>query len=329
MHITIRADSSVNIGTGHIMRCLTLADFLRSIGYSLSFMTDISLEGNLGDLILSKGYPIYEPFLENIPPATDWLIVDHYALDKEWEEEARAYVRKIMVIDDLANRQHDCDLLLDQNLYLDMDTRYKGKVPEHCKLLLGPCYALLRDEFIIARKNFELKTGPVKRVLVSFGGTDPLNMTEFVLDVIKERRLDADIVMGKNAVHLNKIKQICENHREFNLHIQTNEMAKLMLKSDLAIAAGGTTTWERACLGLPSIVIAIADNQIELTKALAKMGGCFYAGTYADSDLKSRFCELIESCISDPFNLRKQSKWVLDLVDGHGKERVKNCIEKY
>lgn len=327
MKILIRADASITIGTGHVMRCLTFADFMRERGHLLSFMVDSSLKGNLVDLILSKGYQIYVPDFTKIPINIDWLVVDHYSLGKIWEKKARAHAKKIMVIDDLANREHDCDLLLDQNLYINMNRRYQGKVPNTCKLLLGPEYTLIRDEFISARENLLPRTGKIERLFVNFGGTDPHNITEYVLNFIKDIKLEVNVVVGKKSNYLNRLEKLCEKYVNFNLHVQTNEMAKLMLKSDLAITAGGSTTWERACVGLPAIVIAIAENQIELSKTLAQKGGCFYAGFYADAELNNNFRRIFEECLSNSQALQEQSRTILQLVDGHGKEKVANYLE--
>jgi UDP-2,4-diacetamido-2,4,6-trideoxy-beta-L-altropyranose hydrolase len=183
--IVLRADSSDLIGSGHIMRCLTLADILKKKGTTVIFICRLLL-GNIAHLVEKKGYRVHQinsndngesydkianaektiSLLQNMMRPVDWIVVDHYDLDKKWEVLVRPYVRKIMVIDDLANRCHDCDLLLDQNLYTDMDVRYDKLTPSYCKKILGPRYALLRSEFLEARKKLKYRDGSVKRVLV-------------------------------------------------------------------------------------------------------------------------------------------------------------------
>ncbi len=200
MKIAIRVDASFQIGTGHFMRCLTLADTLkqrgaeirficrylpdylqdslRKSGYEFKLLTSVSTEVVEGDLVHSSwlGTCQHIDAQDSVHALSDskwdWLIVDHYALDAQWESAVRAVSKKILVIDDIADRLHDCDLLLDQNYYANMDSRYKGKVPLYCRLLLGPRYALLRDEFRQLREKVKLRTGPVKRILVFFGGVE-------------------------------------------------------------------------------------------------------------------------------------------------------------
>lgn len=185
MRVLIRTDASVEIGSGHLMRCLTLADQLRSEDSAVAFACR-DLPGGLFDLLQTHGYryarlpsatpgsnaqqddaeATLEAAEKLFPDGLDWLVVDHYGLDATWERMLRPHVRKLMVIDDLANRPHDCDLLLDQNYYRDLDRRYHGLVPEQCITLLGPTYVLLRPEFADARQQLRLRDGSVRRILV-------------------------------------------------------------------------------------------------------------------------------------------------------------------
>jgi len=217
MKIFVRADASVQIGTGHVMRCLTLADELRGRDAEIVFVCR-EFAGNLCGYIEEKGYVVHrlpvsdapdqgvgadlkhaawlgadwqtdggqvEEIIKRLAAPLDWLIVDHYALDERWEEYLRPYVKKIMVIDDLADRAHDCDLLLDQNFYENLESRYDGLVSAWCKKLLGPKYALLRPEFREARKNLRKRDGHVKRIMIFFGGSDPANETTKALEAIR------------------------------------------------------------------------------------------------------------------------------------------------
>lgn len=193
----------------------------------------------------------------------DWLVVDHYALDMRWESVLRQVARKILVIDDLADRQHDCDILIDQNYYLDMLGRYAGKVPSHCQLLLGPRFALLRDEFHELHEKARSRQGSVARILVFFGGVDADNYTGLALQALAEAGIEnihVDVVLGAQHLFREAIESACRRHRYY-CHVQTGRMAELMAAADLAIGAGGTATWERCCLGLPAIAISTADNQ--------------------------------------------------------------------
>lgn len=198
MRVAFRTDASVDIGSGHVMRCLTLAEKLRQKGAEVAFICR-QLPGHGIDLIRSYGFSVsvlpppsmqqnpaeqtshwlYVPWQQDAEQthqvlATaghwNWLIVDHYGIDAAWEEYQKSVVSQIMVIDDLADRVHSCDVLLDQNLYTDMESRYSNKVPVECQQLLGLRYVLLRDEFIKQRENLKAGDGSVRNILVFFGG---------------------------------------------------------------------------------------------------------------------------------------------------------------
>jgi|CXWL01.1.fsa_nt_gi UDP-2,4-diacetamido-2,4,6-trideoxy-beta-L-altropyranose hydrolase len=291
MKIAVRVDASVQIGTGHFMRCLTLAEGLKQRGAQIRFVSR-HLPEHLRGILVGNGHEFV--LLENTnnhatldelahahwlgvsqaQDATDtigvlsgetwdWFIVDHYALDARWESALRQTAKRIMVIDDIADRQHDCDVLLDQNLYADMETRYTGKVPAHCQLLLGPRYALLRDEFRKLHEQVKPRDGPVKRVLVFFGGVDADNFTGRAIEALSAMDipgLHVDAVIGAQHPCREQIKAACVQYG-YICHVQTDRMAELMANADLAIGAGGSATWERCCLGLPTLAICVADNQ--------------------------------------------------------------------
>ncbi|MEO4054184.1 UDP-2,4-diacetamido-2,4,6-trideoxy-beta-L-altropyranose hydrolase [Solibacillus sp. CAU 1738] len=304
MNVFIRVDASVEIGTGHVMRCLTLAHRLKKEGKTVAFICR-GTEGDCIELIEQQGFQVYQ--LSNFQ-GTLWayveeqwekdaketidilcnfkvaqLIIDHYSIDIKWEQLIRPFTEQIMVIDDLANRQHDCDILLDQNFYLNMETRYEALVPLNAKLLLGPTYALLREEFIEEKMHIRPFNGKLERLFIFFGGSDPTNETEKVLFAIKpiiERyKLSVDVVVGNSNPNKLEIKQICDKIENAYYYCQVNNIAQLMAQADLAIGAGGATTWERIFLELPSIVIAVAQNQIEVAKAVASTRAIFYLGT--------------------------------------------------
>ncbi len=351
MRVFIRTDSSTQIGSGHVMRCLTLADVLHDRGADVSFVCS-DLPGNLSDLIERKGFRVHKlTYVETINNESDkpayttnrlgidwqldadetitilcnslqpihWLIVDHYALDSNWECRIRAYVKRIMVIDDLADRIHDCDLLLDQNLYKDMEARYEGLVPDHCWKLLGPEYAILRREFIEARQKLRNRDGSVKRILVFFGEIDPTNETSKALEAL--RILDrsdilVDVVSGVNNPHRAQIQRLCSQMPNTRFRCQVDNMAQLMSAADLALGAGGTTTWERCFLGLPSIIMVIAQNQYEVARAVANAGAAWNLGWSTRVDIEHLSRE-IERAISDPDAMREMSGVATSLM-GHG-----------
>jgi UDP-2,4-diacetamido-2,4,6-trideoxy-beta-L-altropyranose hydrolase len=252
-------------------------------------------------------------------------VVDHYALDAIWESVLRTASKKIMVIDDLANRQHDCDLLLDQNYYINLEQRYKGLVPEHCITLLGPGYVLLRPEFGEARKRLRVRDGKVSRILVFLGGSDPSNITGKILDVLKQlslQEITIDVVVGISNPNKNVIQRLCRKMQNAQYHCQVSNMAELIKKADIAIGAGGATTWERCILGLPTLTLVFADNQLQTTLDLDAKGVIKYIG-WADKISATEITFSMEQFINNPTllsNLSKQS--LLVMKDWRGGQAV-------
>jgi UDP-2,4-diacetamido-2,4,6-trideoxy-beta-L-altropyranose hydrolase len=363
--IVIRTDASIRIGTGHVMRCLALAEQLRADGADVAFLCRL-LPGNLVEFICRKGFSVLvlpEPANSSLPDNSsepvsrrayeewlgvpydidasetiaalsgdrpEWLIVDHYAIDKAWESLLRPHVQNLMVIDDLADRQHDGDILLDQNFTLDGGSRYHGLVSPACTRLIGPSFALLRSEFSEFRKNMRQRDGEVHRILVFFGGSDPDNLTSMALDALQDTRLNhfvIDVVAGAGNPHLADVRRRVEAMPNAQLHIQVDNMAELMSRSDLAIGAGGTATWERLCLGLPSIVVTIAENQIRFIRDLHAMGLLAWLGRHVSvsvDDMKSAFLKAAEH----PDSNRQMSKQGMQLLDGRGAGRVSRILMK-
>jgi UDP-2,4-diacetamido-2,4,6-trideoxy-beta-L-altropyranose hydrolase len=350
MKIAFRVDASVQIGTGHFMRCLTLADELARRSAQIRFISRY-LPDYLAKLLAAKGYELElldntknEAVFDELAHAQwlgcsqaedaesslkvlsdrawDWLIVDHYALDCRWESRLRPVVRNILAIDDIADRQHDCDVLLDQNYYADMNIRYAGKVPEYCRLLLGPRYALLREEFRELRRQVSPRKDTVQRILVFFGGMDADNYTGRAVQLLAETGVadvQVDVVIGAQHPCREAIEDACLRHH-FICHVQTNRMAELMAAADLSIGAGGGATWERCCLGLPAIAICTAENQRKQV-ADAAAEGLVYA-----PDLKYQFDQVIGrhiiSLIENGALRQLISRNAMQAVDGKGVLRV-------
>ena len=278
MKVIIRTDASETIGIGHVMRCLIIADELRKRNCSVSFLMK-PLPGNLITEVKQRGYNVITTF----SPA-DICIIDHYDIDINWEKKIRPYVNKIIVIDDLANRRHDCDVLLDQNLTKNDKTRYDDLVPNYCKKLLGIEYFLMREEFAMERKNLRQRTGELHRLLVFMGGSDPTNETLKVLQALQETShpfSQIDVVVGKSNPQAEKIKKICK-YEGFAFHIQVDYMAKLMHQADFSFGTGGTAMWERCLLALPSTSTIVAKNQLDATKQAAKLGVTWNLGWHGN-----------------------------------------------
>jgi UDP-2,4-diacetamido-2,4,6-trideoxy-beta-L-altropyranose hydrolase len=360
LKVAIRADASIQIGTGHVMRCLTLAEELRRRGSEVLFICRRHA-GNLCGLISEKGFRVeclpgqnealdetpagpasraHRVEGENLPAhaewlgadwrldaeqtaeairglgVVDWLIVDHYALDARWESAMRAAAHRIMVIDDLADRAHDCDLLLDQNYYKIMADRYEELVPMSCRQLLGPRYALLRQEFIASRSCLRKRDGKVRHLLVFFGGVDRQNMTRVALDalaLIDIPEIYIDVVVGSTNPHLASLEERFAGDPHLVLHVQVEDMARFMASADLAIGGVGSTAWERCYLELPSLVVSMAANQTPAAEDLAALGAVRYLGSSHDIDA-ARLAHALEECMDAPRMLREMIKKCRDLM---------------
>ena len=334
--VAIRVDSSEQIGSGHLMRCLTLAERLRNDGAVVHFICR-ELSGNLNHLVREQGFSLHilprhtdhpaltgyaawltvpqevdaeetRTILRQIQPV-ERLIVDSYALDAVWEQKLRPLVREIFVIDDLANRPHDCDVLLDQNYYREMRHRYDGLVPPACKLLLGPSHALLREEFYAAREKIGVRDGVLRRILVFYGGSDVTRETEKAIRALVELQLPSvavDVVVGGSNPRRASIENLCAAYDFLHYHCQVSNMAELMAHADLCLGAGGTTTWERCFLGLPAIVTAVAENQIQICEDCAEAGYICYLGRW-DEVRQEDIAAVVQKCMM-PQTLREMQR---------------------
>ncbi|MEA1989465.1 MAG: UDP-2,4-diacetamido-2,4,6-trideoxy-beta-L-altropyranose hydrolase [Pseudomonadota bacterium] len=355
MKIVVRADASLQIGTGHIMRCLTLAEALKQQGAEISFICRAH-QGNLISIIEDKGFKVFtlnvpehqieslqdealslfhakwlgvsqqqdadecRDILEQIKP--DWLIVDHYAIDQAWQKALQGCYKKLMVIDDLADRKHQCDLLLDQT-YGREPQDYQHLVPENCQMLLGSQYALLRPEFAKWRES-SLKrrtNSEFKQLLITMGGIDPDNVTGQVLEAISHINLPNEIaitvVMGGAAPHLTDVKKQAQTMAyKTQVIVDVTNMAEIMANVDFAIGAAGATTWERCALGLPSIMLVLAQNQKNIAY---KVGEADIAIIANRSDLQS----LIQF-FPDKQKMRELVSNSSTACDGRGVHRVIN-----
>ena len=315
------------------MRCAVLAEALRRQGVESIFLCR-ACPGHLGEWLAARGLAVHllpadisaaedaaacAAFLR---PGVDFLVVDHYALDQRWERALRGSAQVRMVIDDLANRPHDCEWLLDQNLALHAESRYANLVPTTCTQLLGPTYALLRDEFQAPTPAPRLRDN-VRHLLISFGGSDPDHLTGKALREIENLPLTADIVIGQANPQLAEIKrQCCASAGRWTLHVQTARMAELMAQADLALGAGGSSHWERCRMGLPALVVAVADNQIQPTQMLAERGACRYLGE-SRALPEGAWRERVEQLCRAPEALRTMSRAARGIVPaGNGAERV-------
>ncbi len=355
MNIFFRADSSHLIGTGHISRCLKLALKLQSYSHNVEFICkdfDGSSIKNLSKYLKvhkievnknqnQKNKPInYLHFnhseVDEDASQTlsildkckvDILIVDHYSLDKTWEKKISEKVKKVVVIDDFWDRDHFCNILINHN-YTKRKSLYKTVSREKTKLLLGPKFAMIDEDFRNLRKERNFAKNGIKSIFIYFGGTDQYNLTELTTKILSKPIFDnikIKILATKSNPKFNSIKTIIETKPNFYLLKNLPNLAEIIKNSDLCIGGGGVTNLERLCLGLPTIVVSVADNQIDSCLSYKDDGYIYYLGE-ADKITKNILYDKIVTVISDLKGLQKQSNKGMELVDGNGLEEVCRSI---
>lgn len=342
MRVAVRADAALHIGAGHVMRCLTLADMLRDGDVEILFVCRAH-DGHMAARIEARGYKVallplrsqggdgYEGWLgatvdddaaetAQAIGAVDLLIADHYGIDARWERVLRAVAKRILVIDDLADRAHEADFLLDQTAGRAA-ADYASLVPGGCRLMVGVQYALLRPDFA-ARRAASLARradGRVRHILVALGGFDPANHTAAILRTLAGCGLPSDhavtVVLGAGAPHLGALRELAAS-LPITVSIQSDvaDMAAVMADSDLAIGAAGTTAWERCALGLPTIMLVLADNQRLIADNLARAGAALVVERVR--------AEHVAMFLDDPALVRRMTARAAALCDGRGAERV-------
>ena len=339
MKLAFRVDASARIGIGHLARCLALADALRERGADLCFIVrddptfPMAFAARRGFRLHKLPAPAADAAADAFETAAllrreekraDWMIVDHYGLGAQWESTVRSAAAKVLAIDDLADRRHDCDLLLDHNLRASAEEGYRGLVPERARRLLGPRYALLAREYGLARLSGRERNGTTRRLLVAYGGADPGNETAKALAAIAaldRSDLQIDVAAASANPHLDDLRRLVARTSNATLHQDLPHLADLMQAADLALGAGGTTALERLCLGLPSLVTTIADNQVAATRALADQGCLTYLGP-AQGVSVGTLRQALERRLGEAASLRAESARARALVDGAGAARV-------
>ena len=324
-----RADASMAIGSGHIMRCLTLADALDLRGWNCVFVgvsacCDIvpRLDGGSHSFIALEEAMATDPeALLRLGPS-DLLIVDHYDLDADFETACRKTASRILVIDDLANRRHDCDMLLDQNYRQSETGRYDALVPEDCIVKTGAKYALLQPEYARLRAKVRPRER-VERLLIYFGGVDLADMTGRALRAalgLERKELQIDVVVSAGSPNAPAIQDMAGRHSTVTCHQGLPSLAPLIAASDLSVGAMGATSWERLCLGLPTIGVTIADNQDEVAAELRRAGMVDWLGEQADVS-EAAIANAIEAALGSD-RLRDWSRRCMTLCDGLGVQRI-------
>lgn len=337
--ILFRADGGAAIGSGHLRRCLSLAERLRDWGNDCLFVCRAS-DRNFNGLVSEAGFDLIElPGAEAAPQELDAeqtlaavaehspfdvVIVDHYGLDQIWEQIVRGAAARLAVIDDLADRPHDCDILID--VAPGDPARYDSFVPAGCQQLLGPAHAMLRPEFARRRQWRTECAGRVDRILISFGGVDPDDLTGTAIAAIRAVLPEAaiDAVLTGLSPHRQALEDRAARDPYLAVHVDAANMAELMQVADLAVGAGGSTSWERACMGLPSIIAVVAENQRATADALERLG-CAVAVT-GGANFKAELGRLVQFLSASPALLRLMATAARATVDGRGVDRVASTI---
>lgn len=345
MRILVRVDASPMIGSGHLARCLTLARALEAQGAQFTFVCRLAepdwraLIPQAYEVLLlpplgsPPGYPeqridAEEDFLSMQvllgERCFDWCLIDHYGLAADWHAKVRRHARRILVLDDLANRPLACDLLLDPGDHPWPEQRYVSLLLRDAVQLYGPEHALLRDEFKQAREGLAPRAGRLERVLVFFTGGDDLGQTRLALQALLNWRpgLIVDVVVGAGQADQAELQALCDQPG-WRLHIQIDYMARLLADADLALGAAGASSWERCALGVPSLLAILSDNQRELAAGLERCGAALILGEGAELEVED-YQQALHALT--PEQLARMSAQAWKQVDGLGTQRVVHAL---
>jgi len=354
MQIAIRADASNAIGIGHITRCLALAQELKRRGAEVTFVSR-RMKGDIVEAVAAKGYRVKQliadaeldfvryPWLgvssaddaaQTIAVVQDdrpnLLIIDQYGIDVAWECMLRPFVDRLFVIDDLAERYHDCDILLNQNYRSNEADPYRV-LAAGARRLIGPRYALLREEFgRVCEGGARDERDSTGRVMICFGGGDELDFTsaavrsvEPLLPMLKQ----VDVIVGPSNPNLEKLSAYVYSNPKFNLVTGASDLSPYMLAADLVVGAGGSMCWERFCLGAPTLAFGVAENQRLLLEPLIR-DGYLLGVPFMPLPDETMMRYWLSCALSSRSLLLGMSKRGRMLVDGQGVERVADALNE-
>lgn len=334
--IAFRLDASATIGGGHAMRCLSLAQALAALGADCLFLVNAEAEATVPALAGATCQvvgPDPEAAVAAVraawPDGADAAVCDLYRWSEPEERVFAPAARRLLVIDDLVAARHHGDLLLNQNFGAD-PARYDGLLPPGCRRLIGLDYALLRPDFAALRPaalERRRAAGPPRTILVSLGLTDVGGITGRVCDALAGLAgfTQVDVVLGPIAPSGDRVRAIAAADPRFRRHVGLDDMARAMVEADAAIGAMGGSSWERCCLGLPTLAIILADNQRPAADALAAAGVVALAGDAAALDDAS-LAAAIGTFLDDTAQLHHLSRAAAALCDGQGAGRVADAL---
>ena len=335
MLIVFRFDASPAIGGGHAVRCGALAAELSRQGHACGFAAndagaDIAI-ANMpnADVLRLSGDDEAAAMKTKWPDGADWLVVDHYGRDVSFEISCKGWSRSILAVDDLPTRPHSADILVDQTLDR-MQAEYRGLVNADCKVLAGSEYTLLRDEFSALRPVAlarRVTLPPLPRIVISFGTSDPGKATLRVLAALQRvtHPISIDVLVGRLCPHLGEIEAAIRNDARTSLTVDPVSMAQHFVDADIAIGAPGMTSWERACLGLPSVVIPVVDNQVDNAAALGRRGAVAVLPVI-ERVTEQEIASALLSLLDQPSRWQAMSVAAARVVDGDGVKRVSRAM---
>lgn len=335
MLIVFRFDASSAIGGGHAIRCGALAGELARQGHSCGFAAN-DAGANLAagivpdaDVLRVSGSDEVGEMKMQWPNGADWLVVDHYGRDASFESACKGWSRNILAVDDRPTRVHVSDMLLDQTLDR-AESEYRTLVKSDCQILSGAGYTLLREEFRALRadaltRRTSLPQSP--RIVISFGASDPGKATLRALAALAlvKRPIRIDVLAGRLCPHLAEIETTVGNDPRASLVVDPVSVARYFTDADIAIGAPGMTAWERTCLGLPAIVIPVADNQVDNAVALERHGAVTMLPVVARVT-EDEIASALSALLDQPGRWQAMSSAAARLVDGDGVRRVSAAI---
>lgn len=352
-HVAFRVDASEVIGAGHLMRCLTLANQFRAIGISCFFLgradkvfrnyiTDAGYDFVRVDIkkrlpmdaknhLTWLGHSVAEDVefcISNIILRdADLCIVDHYGVPSEWENLVRESACPVIAIDDLASRRHSANIIIDHNVGREQQ-HYLNLLDREATLLLGGRFCLIRNEFLIARREYFVRE-KMAHILVTLGGSDNTNITMKVLGWLSNSKFGSSchvkVILGGGYRHSRDLYEFLEvSNLKVDVHHNVGNMGDVLLWADLVIGSGGVSAWERCCVGVPAITFLLAENQVFICRSLAESGASIIC---APEIHQSEFLGTLEQCSS--FDQRySMSTEARSLVDGEGPARLVESIQK-
>jgi len=336
-HVVLRADASASVGTGHLVRSRTLAEALIAGGWRATVAAR-DLPDALADGLARAGIamlPLSGDSIENEPAeisartgnAVELVVGDHYDLDADWFARMRRNLpgAALMAIDDLTDRPLPVDLVLNQNLGASA-AAYATLVAPEARILTGPAFALLRPEFATLRARGRTRDGTVDRILIFFSGADAPDVTSRAVVGVREIGCQVDVVVGAAYPYLNGLQEIVAGPPGARLHVNTAAMAELMDAADLAIGAASSASWERCALGLPALLVTLADNQVVAERLLVEAGAAETLGWH-DAVTAADIERAVRALRADPGRVAAMASAAANVTDGHGTERVVTEIE--